>query len=337
MKKMLFVFNPNSGKAKIKNVLLNIIQILSEADYEITVYPTRAARDGYRYILGNQGKYDVIACSGGDGTVNEAVAAVLRYKGKKPPIAYIPSGTTNDFATSLNIPKDMISAAHNIAEGVPMKIDIGLVNRKRTFNYVAAFGAFTKVSYATPQSLKNILGHQAYVVEAVKSLSTLTPYRMKIETDGRQIVDSFIFGMVSNTDSVGGVKGITGNAVDLRDGLFEVVLVKEIKNPLELQQLITALVTQNLDKSDLICTFKTKKIKFVSEEPVKWTLDGEFGGQHKTVTFDVLKRAVEFIVKPKKKHDKITGITEHADTAGVIDAAEAVTEVNAASSDDNEY
>lgn len=133
MKKMLFVFNPNSGKAKIKNVLLNIIQILSEADYEITVYPTRAARDGYRYILGNQGKYDVIACSGGDGTVNEAVAAVLRYKGKKPPIAYIPSGTTNDFATSLNIPKDMISAAHNIAEGVPMKIDIGLVNRKRTF------------------------------------------------------------------------------------------------------------------------------------------------------------------------------------------------------------
>ncbi len=303
MKKMLFVFNPNSGKAKIKNVLLNIIQILSEGDYEITVYPTRAARDGYRYILEHQGMYDVIGCSGGDGTVNEAVAAVLRFKGEKPPIAYIPSGTTNDFATSLNIPKDMIMAAQNIVDGKPEKFDVGLVNGKRTFNYVAAFGAFTKVSYATPQSLKNILGHQAYIVEAVKSLSALKPYRMKIETDDTVIEDNFIYGMVSNTESVGGVKGITGNDVDLKDGLFEVVLVKEIKNPLALQQLITALVTQNLEKCELIYTLKAKKIKFEGETPVKWTLDGEFGGEHKEVTFEVLKRAVEFIVKPKDTTD----------------------------------
>ena len=309
MKKMLFVFNPNSGKAKIKNVLLNIIQVLSKGGYEITVYPTKFARDGYRHILQNEGKYDVIACSGGDGTVNETVAAVLKFKGKKPPIAYIPSGTTNDFATSLNIPKDMVKAAKNIIDGRPKKIDVGLVNGKRTFNYVAAFGAFTKVSYETPQPLKNLFGHQAYVVEGVKCLSELKPYHMRIETDDIQLDNNFIYGMVSNTDSVGGMKGITGTGVDLQDGLFEVVLVKEIKSPLALQQLITALITQNFDKSDLICSFKTKKIKFESDEPIKWTLDGEFGGEHNEAVFEVLHQAVEFIV-PTKDTKEIKEVIE---------------------------
>lgn len=301
MKKMLFVFNPNSGKAQIKNVLVKIIQTFSRADYEITVYPTKAVKDGYNHVYENAGKYDVIVCSGGDGTLNETVGAVLAFEGKKPPIGYIPSGTTNDFATSLNIPKDMLRAAEHIALGSPMKCDIGLMDGKRSFNYVAAFGAFTEVSYATPQSLKNILGHQAYVLEGVKSLAALKPYYVRVKSDTMDVEGSFVYGMVSNTESVGGMKGLIGSGFDLQDGLFEVTLVKEIRNPLDFQQLVTGFLSQNLEKCEMIYSFKASHIEFESAEEISWTLDGEYGGSHKKISFDVLHNAVEFLVKKKRK------------------------------------
>ncbi len=301
MKKMIFVFNPNSGKALIKNALLKIIQIFSEAQYEVTVYPTKAPLDGYMYLKSCEGKYDVVVCSGGDGTLNEVVRAVMEYSGEKPPIGYIPSGSTNDFAVSLKIPKNMVSAAQHIAEGVPVKYDIGMMNGKRSFNYVAAFGAFTEVSYATPQHLKNLLGHQAYVLEGVKSLAALKPYKVKVISEELEVEDSFVYGMVSNTESVAGMKGLSGNKVDLRDGLFEVTLVREIKNPMEVQQLVTAFISHNFDKCNMLYSFKTSKICFESEEPIKWTLDGEYGGEHCKMEVDVIKQAVDLIVKKRKK------------------------------------
>lgn len=299
MKKMLLVINPNSGKAQIKYKLLQILQVLS-SEYEVTVYPTKASMDGYRHIVENEGKYDVIACSGGDGTLNETVGAVLQYKGDKPPIGYIPSGSTNDFASSLNIPRGMVRAAENIVKGKLFSCDIGVMNNERFFNYVAAFGAFTKVSYATPQHLKNMLGHQAYVIEAVKSLTALKPHYMRICCDEKNVQGRYIYGMVSNTESVGGLKGLTGPGIDLQDGYFEVTLIKEIRNPVDMQLLVTAFLTQAFDKCERMYSFKTKHITFESEEPVSWTLDGEFGGEHTEVEFDVVPKAVDFIVKPKK-------------------------------------
>ena len=301
MKKMLFVFNPNSGKAQIKNSLLRIIQIFSLAGYEVTVYPTKAPKDGYNHILENEGKYDVIACSGGDGTLNETVGAILKYSGDNPAIGYIPSGTTNDFATSLHIPKDMVKAAGYIADGERFSCDIGIMNNERSFNYVAAFGAFTEVSYATPQNLKNILGHQAYVIEGVKRLADVKPYRMKVICDELKTEDDFIYGMISNTESVGGMKGLTGTGVDLQDGLFEVMLIKKIKGALDIQSLVSAFVSQNFDKCDMVYSFKTKNIRFESKEKVSWTLDGEYGGDHTDICFNVKESAVDFLIKKRKK------------------------------------
>ena len=252
--KMLFVFNPNSGKAQIKNQLMKIIQVFSKAGYEITVYPTKAPLDGYQHILDNEGRYDVITCSGGDGTLNETVAAVLKYKGEKPPIGYIPSGTTNDFAASLGIPRNMTKAAVNIAKGKRFPCDVGIVNGERSFNYVAAFGAFTRVSYGTPQNLKNILGHQAYVIEAVRSLSTIKPQYMRVYSEEMNVEGNFVYGMISNTDSVGGIKNLTGNDVNLQDGLFEVTLIRELNNPIAVQSLINAFITKDLSKCCLLYT-----------------------------------------------------------------------------------
>lgn len=300
MEKLLFVFNPNSGKGQIKNKLLSIIKIFSEADFEVTVYPTKAPRDGFEYILKNADRFDYVVCSGGDGTLNETVDAVFSLRGNKPPIGYIPSGTTNDFAVSLNIPKDMLKAAKNITIGKRVKCDIGMLNGK-PFNYVAAFGAFTKVSYETPQALKNIFGHPAYVFEGMKSLSDLKPYYMKIHTKDVNLEGRFIYGMISNTRSVGGFKGIVPQDVDLKDGMFEVTLVKELKTPFDFQQVLSAVLSQSHEKSNLICSFKTKMIEFESDEQVSWTVDGEYGGTHNKVHVDVIHNAVDFIVRTRHR------------------------------------
>ena len=304
MKKMLFVFNPNSGKAQIKNSLLKIIQIFSNADYEVTVYPTKAALDGVERVKADEGRYDVIVCSGGDGTLNEIVSAVAGYSTVKPPIGYIPSGSTNDFARSLGIPSDKIRAACNIINGESFPCDIGIANDHKYFNYVAAFGAFTDVAYETPQDLKNVLGHQAYVIEGVKRLSNLKACRMKIKSDELNVEDSFIYGMVSNASSIGGMKGLIAEGVDYQDGMFEVTLIREIKNPMDLQAIVNAFITQKIDDCDMVYTFKTKDITFESKEEVKWTLDGEFGGIHNNVNLKVCQKAVDFIVKKRRKKEE---------------------------------
>lgn len=301
MKNLLFVFNPNSGKGQIKNNLLEIVKLFSEAGYEVTVYPTKAEKDGYRHILDNIGRYDMLVCSGGDGTLNETVNAVIESGRTDVAIGYIPSGTTNDFATSLGIPKNMAVAAEHIVSGEPVPCDIGIINRERYFNYVAAFGAFTAVSYATSQTLKNVLGHQAYLLEAVKSLTTLKPYNISLKADNSYATGKYVYGMISNTKSVGGIRGLAGNYVDLQDGLFEVTLVKQIKTPVEIQQLMTAFLTQNYQECDMILSVKAKHIEIECDELVSWTLDGEFGGEYKKTIFDVLPSPVKFIVK-KRKH-----------------------------------
>lgn len=305
MKKLLFVFNPHSGKAQIKNKLLSIVQIFCEAGYELTIYPTKAPKDGYYYIIENGSKYDVIACSGGDGTLNETVGAVLKLD-ERIPIGYIPSGSTNDFATTLRIPKNMIKSAQMITNGVKFSCDIGMMNGERNFNYIAAFGAFTKVSYETSQQLKNMLGHQAYIIEGVKSLTTLKPQYVKVKSDDYEVEGYFIYGMISNSESVGGVKGITGFGIDLQDGLFEVLLVRELKGPLDIQRLINILVTQKYEEDGLVCYFKTKHIEFESDFDISWTLDGEFGGDCRSAYFDIIEGAVDFIVPNQDiVHDKI--------------------------------
>lgn len=303
MKKILFVFNPNSGKGQIKNRLLDIVRIFSENGLQVTVYPTRAPKDGYEYILTYGRKFDIIACSGGDGTLNETVGAVIRLNkqhGTNIPVGYIPSGTTNDFASSLGIPKDMVKAARVISTGTAFRCDIGMTDSGRNFNYVAAFGAFTEVSYATPQELKNMLGHQAYIIEGMRSLTDLKPQYLRIRAGDRKLEGNFLYGMVSNTRSVGGVKGLAGKNVDLCDGLFEVTLLRQINNPVELHQAVTGLLTQQYENNNVIESFKTDHIEFKSPVDVAWTLDGEFGGFRKDISFDVLPQAVDFIVDERK-------------------------------------
>ena len=295
---MLFVFNPKAGKGKIKTHLLDIVDIFSSHDYEIVIRSTQAPRDAYEKAKEYANSVDMIVCSGGDGTLDEVVTGIMEAESNVP-IGYIPAGSTNDFANSLFMPKNMTKVAEMIMEEELYHCDIGRFNQK-TFAYVAAFGLFTDVSYETDQDLKNVLGHVAYVLEGVKRLFDIKSYHMKVTSDEVQAEDDFIVGMITNSRSVGGFKNLTGKNVDMNDGLFEVTLIAHPKNPLQLQEIITALVMAE-DNTDLIYSFKTKKLTIESDEEVPWTLDGEFGGDHSYVDIENRHKALNLYLKSTKK------------------------------------
>ena len=292
-KKLLFVFNPKSGKGLIKNYLVDIVDTMVKADYEVTVYTTQAQGDAIQKVEKEAAKYDLVVCSGGDGTLDEVVTGMNRSEVERP-IGYIPAGSTNDFANSLGIPKDMVKAAYTAVHGKEFPCDVGYFNGD-TFVYVAAFGLFTEVSYQTPQHWKNILGHAAYILEGAKRLHDIPSYVMKVEHDGEVFIDKFIFGMVTNSISVGGFRGMTGEDVKLDDGVFEVTLIKSPQTPLELNEILASL-TKLIDDTDLIYSFKTSELRITTEEKVAWTLDGEFGGEHEELVIKNLKQKIQIMI-----------------------------------------
>lgn len=298
MKKLLFVYNPRAGKEMLKPRLSDVLDIFVKAGYEVTVHPTQAYRDAYYQIKEYEvGKYDLIACSGGDGTIDEVATGMMKRRemGKDVvPVGYIPAGTTNDFAKSLHIPRKPLAAADNAVKGVPFPCDIGKFNDS-VFVYIAAFGIFTDVSYETDQAVKNVLGHMAYILEGAKRIFNIPSYRIKVEHDGEAIEDEFIFGMVTNSRSVGGFSNMVGKNIVFDDGLFEVTLIKTPKNPIALQEIIAALLIEQVDTKHMY-TFKTKKITFDSVEEIPWTLDGEFGGEQDYVEIENAQKAMEIMV-----------------------------------------
>lgn len=275
--RMLFIYNPRAGKSQIRSNLLDIIDIFVKAGYEVTAYPTQASGDATKAVMERHDGYDIVVCSGGDGTLDEVVSGMMKCD-EKLPIGYVPAGSTNDFANSLGIPKSMIKAADVVVSGKDFACDIGSLNN-HDFIYVAAFGIFTDVSYETKQDVKNVLGHAAYLIEGVRRLPMVHSYALKVSYDDEVIEGEFLYGMITNSHSVGGFRGITGKDVLLDDGLFEVTLIRKPSNPLDLNNIIVALVDKRV-KSEYIYTFKTSRLIVESEEAVSWTVDGEFGGEH---------------------------------------------------------
>ena len=292
--KLLFIFNPRSGKGQIKQYLADVVDIMVKAGYEVTVYTTQCQGDAIQKAKEAAGHYDRIVCSGGDGTLDEVVTGMMEAEAKTP-IGYIPAGSTNDFGNSLGIDKNMIHAAQIASAGRPFACDIGRFTQD-SFVYVAAFGIFTEVSYQTSQDMKNVLGHAAYILEGAKQLWDIPSFRMQVEYDGNVLYDEFIYGMVTNSNSVGGFDGLISGDVILNDGVFEVTLIKMPKNPMELSEVLACLTNIRKD-SDMLYTFQTSQIKFTCSEEVPWTLDGEDGGTHSQALITNCPRALEIIVE----------------------------------------
>lgn len=292
MKKLLLIYNPVSGMTKTRLSLQRAVEYYDSQDYLVTVCLVSRLEDYEKSI--DFKLYDLIVCSGGDGTLNITVSFLIQ-KNLPAQIAYIPSGSTNDFAYSLGLSGDADTLLQNTVEGTPKRIDVGRFNASRYFLYVAAFGLFTKVSYTTSQKAKNLLGHAAYILEGIISIADLKTYHMTAELEDENIEGDFILGMVTNSLSIGGFKNFLPSDTSLDDGLFEVVLVKVPKSLVALNEIVLSLLSEKPEENQHIFYKKTSKVILRSEEKIAWALDGEFGGEVDVVRIENRRKLLSII------------------------------------------
>lgn len=301
MQKLLLFYNPNSGKSQIPSFVPELIRLFSLSDFLVTAVPLEKDHTS-EMVLKNYGhEFDLVVCCGGDGTLHTITNELLSLNNTLP-LGYIPSGSTNDFASSAGIPKVIHDAAAIICAGNPEYIDVGNFNG-RYFSYIAAFGIFTAVSYETDQELKRNLGHLAYILNGLKTLNNVQSHHLIIESENQKIEDDFIFGMVSNSKSVGGFP-LFSDSVDMKDGLLECLFIRYPKSPAELTEILTCLQSKKYDSSPNICYFQTSSVKVDSNEKIAWTLDGEYGGEYESAKLNCVNNLLK-IYLPKKKESGI--------------------------------
>lgn len=274
LKRVMLIYNPVSGRRLSQRYLSDIIKILSEKDHAVTVFPTGKQGDATEFARLYSREFDLVVCVGGDGTLNETITGLIK-SGSGTPLGYVPSGSTNDFAACHGISSDPLTAALNIATGSPKSIDIGQFGDKY-FSYVAAFGAFSWLSYTTPQNLKNVLGHSAYILDAVKDLPKVKAHHLRFDVGSYVCEGDYIFGAVCNSTSVAGTITLPDNVVDTGDGQFEVLLVHEPQTLIDFQNLLLGVLTQDYS-SPFLDFFQTDHITVTAPKSLDWSLDGERG------------------------------------------------------------
>jgi len=291
--KVLLIVNPTAGKMKSKSELFDIINLFRENNYITTTITTASKGDATTIVKQYANEHDMIVCCGGDGTLNEIISGLMQIKSQIP-IGYLPAGSTNDMAKTLKLPMNINKAAHAFLNGQPTLHDIGIFNNTHFFSYIASFGAFTKVTYATPQWLKNKLGHFAYYLDGIKRVGDIHPYRVKVNSDNFETEDEFIFGCITNSTSVGGLFQLNSADVCLNDGKFEVLLIRYPRNPMELRSIIKGLIHRKYDER-YVLFFHTDHITFQFEKMISWVVDGEFAGQIQNVTIKNKQNVISFI------------------------------------------
>lgn len=294
-KKLMLLVNPNAGKGGYSAVLADILHEFCNGGWEPTVFFTRKPGEAPDLVSENAEFYDMVVCLGGDGTLSEVASGMMRCSCARKPIGYIPLGTANDVARTLGLSTKPVEAAQNILKGSPIPFDIGQFGVNNFFTYVAAFGAFTEVSYATPQETKQALGHLAYMLEGVRHLPKITDCHAIVEYDDGVMEGDFIFGAVTNSTSVAGLVHLDSDSVDLSDGLFEVLLVRKPQDVLDLSNIISVVVSADFSGPN-VEFFKSREVRIMFDRPIAWTRDGEDGGSHQDVYIENCHPGIDIIV-----------------------------------------
>lgn len=293
-KKLMLIINPSAGKGAYKVNLGDALHVLDMGGYRTSLFFTSGPGEATEFAASYAMDYDTVACIGGDGTLSEVISGLMELK-SPPPLGYIPMGTANDVATTLALPKNnTIGAARRIVHGSPHPFDVGGFGDREYFAYIAAFGAFTEVSYATPQSQKKVLGHLAYVLQGAMALPKIESYKTRVEYDGGVIEGDFLYGSVSNSTSVAGIVHLRDDLVCLGDGYSELVLVRNPGNLAEFKNIVDSVIYQKYDNDDLLI-LHTKRAKFSFEKPVAWTRDGEAGGEYQEIQLCNYRSPIQFI------------------------------------------
>ncbi len=294
MKKLLLLANFYSGKGIVKLNIADIIDYYNSKGFEVTVYSSQYSGHIKDIVEKTGSAYDNIVCCGGDGTLNETINGIMTLD-KRPLLGYIPCGSTNDFANSIGIPSVVEESYKTAIDGQCFTIDVGKIN-DRFFSYVAGFGLFTNISYETPQTIKNILGYQAYILTGLKEITNIRTYPIKVTYDKGVVEDDVMLALVSNSNSIAGMKRLFENYANLNDGLFEVLLVKKPKNTSLLKNIVSCLVEKNFDDNDMFYSFKTNKLVITSQNYIKWTVDGEYSGDYNKAVIEVVPSAVDILI-----------------------------------------
>lgn len=294
MKKLLLIVNPAAGRGGYKSFFGEAMQILSAGGLRPTLVFTTGRGDATRIAKEEAQNFDMVACVGGDGTLSEVMAGLMQIP-CPPPIGYFPMGTANDVATTLGLPKnDTVGAAKRLLKGDAHPFDVGGFGDHAYFAYIAAFGAFTEVSYATPQDQKKALGHLAYVLQGAAQLGKIEKIQTRVEYDDGVFEGELVYGSMSNSTSVAGIVHLREEMVSLGDGMSELVLVRDPGTIDAYTELAAAVLSRRFD-SDKLIILHTKKAKFTFDKPVAWTRDGEAGGEHREITLCNYHAPIQFI------------------------------------------
>lgn len=294
--KLLLIINPKSGKGAAKKYLYDMVRVFNEGGFDVTVYPTKDKAGTIKTVANKAADYGLVVCCGGDGTLNEVISGIVS-KQHVTPVGYIPMGTTNDFSNTLGISHNPVQAAKEIVTGRVVRYDIGSFGDKY-FTYIAATGAFTEASYATPQKLKNTVGHFAYVLEGAKDLVKIKPFKLKVCFDGNVLSGEYIYASVSNTTSVGGIVKLEKKEVNTSDGCFELILVKKPANASEAVKLAADILRNRLNNNN-VSLLHASKVEMCFDKPMAFTLDGENGGEHKKIEIEDIRGALRLVVPSK--------------------------------------
>lgn len=294
-KQAIVIVNPVAGKKKIMSELNILVAFLRAQEYKVKVYITKARGEATKVAAKFGHSRDVIVCCGGDGTLNEVISGLLTIE-EKPTLIYYPCGSTNDFATTLGLPRKPALVCADIENREILDLDVGMFNSELNFSYIASFGIFVKASYSAPQKLKNALGHFAYILEGIKELPTLgKSYHTRVTYDDGEVEGNYALVAVTNSTSAGGVLRLPEEQVKLNDGMFEVLLIKGIHTPADAATAVKMLLTKQYD-GDKVTLLHSTKVKIECEDAPAWCTDGEFAGNLKSVETECLKGAVRILI-----------------------------------------
>lgn len=313
MKKARVIYNPTSGKETLKRSLADILDVLEQAGYEASAYATTPDPDSARDEANRAGKagFDLVVAAGGDGTINEVVNGIAPLK-KRPKLAIIPAGTTNDYARALKIPRgDIKAAAEVVLKRQTVKMDIGKTDDDYFIN-IAAGGHLTELTYEVPSELKSIFGYLAYLAKGAELLPRVKPIKMRLEYDEGVYDGNASMFFLGLTNSVGGFEQIAPDA-KLDDGKFSLIIVKTA-NIFEIVHIVALMMNGGKHVKDkrLIYT-KTSKLKVEtpnSKDRLMINLDGEYGGDA-PMTFENLHQHIEIFANLDKiPDDAVMGFDE---------------------------
>lgn len=282
MKTMMLIVNPNAGRGSYRFNFAEAMKYLSDSGYRVSLYFTEKQGDATQFAKEYGMRFDVVACLGGDGTLSEVLSGLMQLE-SPPDVGYIPMGTANDVATTLGLPKnDIMGAVKCMVEGAPHGFDVGGFGVDKYFAYIAAFGAFTEVSYATPQNQKKALGHLAYVLQGMAQLPKIESVHTIVEYDDGRFEGDLLYGSLSNSTSVAGIVKLSEEMVSLGDGMSELVLVKNPAYVDGFGEILTSVLSRKFDSPNLKI-LHTRKARFIFDKPVAWTRDGEAGGEYQEI------------------------------------------------------